>query len=192
MFFQVPGSLDAWLLLRSLRTLNIRIQRQSKTATALASWLNSLTSANYANSNEEEGNGTTGIVHKVFHTSLQANADELLSEDGTKQMTCGPPCFSVLLEKEVYAEYLPSRLKLFFREFEVAHHFVHLRTSDVGSEFLHSQNATSLGGVESLIEQRKVSDPSCDPRLGKLFFSFTCETYSHPSACSRSPYLGRS
>lgn len=54
------------------------------------------------------------------------------------------------------------------REFEVAHHFVHLRTSDVGSEFLHSQNATSLGGVESLIEQRKVSDPSCDPRLGKL------------------------
>ena len=111
---QVPGSLDAWLLLRSLRTLNIRIQRQSKTATALASWLNSLTSSNHANSNEEEGNGTKGIVHKVFHTSLQENASDLLSEDGTKQMTSGPPCFGVLLEKDVYAEYLPSRLKLFF------------------------------------------------------------------------------
>ncbi|GAA5896839.1 putative cystathionine beta-lyase [Sporobolomyces salmoneus] len=139
----VPGSLDAWLLLRSLRTLNIRIQRQSKTATALARWLNSLTAANHANSGEEEGNGTKGIVHKVFHTSLQDNANDLLAEDGSKQMTGGPACFGVLLEKEVYAEYLGSRLQLFF-------------------------NATSLGGVESLIEQRKISDSSCDPRLVRL------------------------
>ncbi|GAA5955198.1 hypothetical protein JCM3765_003242 [Sporobolomyces pararoseus] len=139
----VCGSLDAWLLLRSLRTLNIRIQRQSKTATALAQWLNSLTAENYANSGEEEGNGTKGIVHKVFHTSLQKDASELLAEDGSKQMTSGPACFAVLLEKEIYAEYLGSRLQLFF-------------------------NATSLGGVESLIEQRKVSDPSCDPRLVRL------------------------
>lgn len=139
----VPGSLDAWLLLRSLRTLNIRIQRQSKTATALAHWLNSLTAEHYANSGEEEGNGTRAVVHKVYHTSLQADANELLAEDGSKQMKAGPACFGVLLEKEAYAEYLGSRLQLFF-------------------------NATSLGGVESLIEQRKVSDPRCDPRLVRL------------------------
>ncbi|GAA6007628.1 hypothetical protein JCM11491_003902, partial [Sporobolomyces phaffii] len=139
----VPGSLDAWLLLRSLRTLNVRIERQTKTATHLARWLNSLTAANYANSNEEAGNGTEGKVLKVYHTSLQADADDLLAEDGSKQMTRGPACFAILLEKEIHAEYLPSRLQLFF-------------------------NATSLGGVESLIEQRKISDPSCDPRLLRL------------------------
>jgi cystathionine beta-lyase/cystathionine gamma-synthase len=110
----VPGSLDAWLLLRSLRTLNIRIQRQSKTATALAQWLNSLTAEEYVNSGEKEGNGTKGIVRKVFHTSLQEDAKDLVAEDGSKQMTMGPACFGVLLEKEIYAEYLGSRLQLFF------------------------------------------------------------------------------
>ena len=33
------GSLDAWLLLRSLRTLHLRIPRQSENATILAKWL---------------------------------------------------------------------------------------------------------------------------------------------------------
>jgi cystathionine gamma-synthase len=33
------GSLEAWLLLRSLRTLHLRIARQSENATALAQWL---------------------------------------------------------------------------------------------------------------------------------------------------------
>ncbi|GAA6006021.1 hypothetical protein JCM11491_004092 [Sporobolomyces phaffii] len=130
----VPGSLDAWLLLRSLRTLPIRIERQTKTATQFVQWLNSLTAANWATSNEDEGNGTQGMVHQVFHTSLQTNASDLLAEDGSKQMKRGPACFSILMEKDVYAEYLPSRLQLFF-------------------------NATSLGGVESLIEQRYGSDP---------------------------------
>ena len=34
------GSLESWLLLRSLRTLHLRVPRQSENATELAHWLN--------------------------------------------------------------------------------------------------------------------------------------------------------
>ncbi len=34
------GSLESWLLLRSLRTLHLRVPRQSDNATELARWLN--------------------------------------------------------------------------------------------------------------------------------------------------------
>ena len=33
------GSLESWLLLRSLRTLHLRVPRQSENATGLAQWL---------------------------------------------------------------------------------------------------------------------------------------------------------
>lgn len=35
----VPGTLECWLLLRSLRTLSLRVMRQSASAAALAQWL---------------------------------------------------------------------------------------------------------------------------------------------------------
>ena len=35
----VMGSFESWLLLRSLRTLHLRIPRQSENATHLAQWL---------------------------------------------------------------------------------------------------------------------------------------------------------
>lgn len=38
------GSFESWLLLRSLRTLHLRVLRQSQTATALVAWLHELTS----------------------------------------------------------------------------------------------------------------------------------------------------
>ena len=37
------GSLESWLLLRSMRTLHLRVPRQSQTATALVAWLHELT-----------------------------------------------------------------------------------------------------------------------------------------------------
>lgn len=110
----VPGSLDVWLLLRSLRTLNVRVTRQAKTATALAHWLHSLTPENFDKSGEDAVKGMKGVVKKVYHTSLQPDAADLIAEDGSKQMTVGPACFSMLLESEVAAEYLGSRLQLFF------------------------------------------------------------------------------
>ncbi|GAA5939000.1 hypothetical protein JCM3775_002646 [Rhodotorula graminis] len=121
------GSLDVWLLLRSLRTLDVRVKRQSKTATRLAQWLATQVGG--------------GVVDKVYHTSLQDNADELLGPG--KQMELGPACFSVVLKSKDMASRLPNKLKLFI-------------------------HATSLGGVESLIEHRIISDPSENPCLVRL------------------------
>ncbi|GAA5921720.1 hypothetical protein JCM1841_007104 [Sporobolomyces salmonicolor] len=132
------GSLDAWLLLRSLRTLNIRVLRQSKTATALAQWLVSLTPDRYSGSEDDV---PVGVIEQVWHTALQSDAQDFIGPD--KQMTAGPACFAMLLTKPIYAQYIPSRLSLFV-------------------------SATSLGGVESLIEQRLVSDPGADPRLVRI------------------------
>lgn len=59
------GSLEAWLLLRSLRTLHLRVPRQSKTATALAQWLKGAAGA-------RSFDGIPGgIVEKVWHSSFQ-------------------------------------------------------------------------------------------------------------------------
>lgn len=131
------GSLDAWLLLRSLRTLQVRVTKQSETATKLAQWLAALARA-------EPGtdiDGPGGVVQQVWHTCLQENRAELLGEG--KQMTSGPATFAILLKNELYATHLPHHLECFIP-------------------------ATSLGGVESLIEQRLVSDPGADPRLVRI------------------------
>jgi cystathionine gamma-synthase len=62
------GSLEAWLLLRSLRTLHLRVPRQSATATLLAQWLSSIAKT-------EQGrcfDGVPGgILDKVTHSCLQ-------------------------------------------------------------------------------------------------------------------------
>ncbi|TNY18667.1 cystathionine gamma-synthase [Rhodotorula diobovata] len=131
------GSLDAWLLLRSLRTLSLRVARQSATATSLAQWLAALSRADTGT----DLDGPGGVVEHVWHTSLQADARELLGEG--RQMTSGPACFAILLRKAQFATHLPHKLKFFVP-------------------------ATSLGGVESLIEQRLVSDPGADPRLVRI------------------------
>ena len=61
-----------------------------------------------------------------------------------KQMPGGyGPVFAVWMRDEHLAKHLPSKLRLF-------HH------------------ATSLGGVESLVEWRRMSDRDCDPRLIRL------------------------
>ncbi|KAI5478289.1 hypothetical protein MNV49_005244 [Pseudohyphozyma bogoriensis] len=131
-----PGSLESWLVLRSLRTLGIRVARQSATATALAQWLSSLTRA----APGTDLDGPAGVVKKVWHTSLQ-QGESFIGEG--KQMTAGPPCFAILLEKKSYAERLPHVVKYFMA-------------------------ATSLGGVESLMEQRVVSDSGADPCLIRI------------------------
>ncbi|GAA5977362.1 hypothetical protein JCM11641_000075 [Rhodosporidiobolus odoratus] len=121
---------ELWLLLRSLRTLNLRIQRQAATSTAIAKWLHTLTGS--------AGGELAGVIKVVWHTTLQDNANELVG-DG-KQLSAGPACFGLLTTKPEYATQLANELK----------YFIH---------------ATSLGGVESLIEHRIISDPKCDPCL---------------------------
>lgn len=83
------------------------------------------------------------LVQEVHHASLQAEA----KEDGSwiqKQMPNGyGAVFSIVLKDAAVAKRLPSKLSLF-------------------------QHATSLGGVESLVEWRAMTNTSIDQRLVRL------------------------
>lgn len=59
------GSFEAWLLLRSLRTLHLRVPRQSQTATAVAQWLN------LASGGNSHDGVPAGLIDVVLHSSLQ-------------------------------------------------------------------------------------------------------------------------
>ncbi|KAI1338574.1 PLP-dependent transferase [Xylariaceae sp. FL0016] len=137
----VMGSLEGWLGVRSLRTLELRVRRQSADAEALVRWL-------VGEMREERGGGGGGVVREmvaeVKHASLQT--EDLEGEDAwlRRQMPNGfGPVFAVYMKDAEDAKRLPSKLQLF-------HH------------------ATSLGGVESLIEWRAMSDLGVDKRLLRI------------------------
>ncbi|KAI5957210.1 hypothetical protein KGF54_000138 [Candida jiufengensis] len=109
------GNLESALLVRSLRTFELRVARQSKTAEIIVKFLN-------------ENKSKFPNLDKIYHGSLQT--DEFIQ----KQMPNGhTPVFGIEMINEHTAKSFPSKLKLF-------HH------------------ATSLGGAESLIEWRAMSD----------------------------------
>ena len=143
----VMGGMEAWLCVRSLRTLGMRVERQSKNAEQLVAWLDG---------EVQKGHGVVAnAVRRVRHASLQLKRyDEVDKDEGEwlhEQMPKGfGPVFAMELASEGIAKRLPSCLKL----------FVH---------------ATSLGGVESLIEWRVMSDATADPRLVRI--SVGCEAW---------------
>ncbi|KAE8147351.1 pyridoxal phosphate-dependent transferase [Aspergillus avenaceus] len=133
-FGSVTGNLEAWLGLRSLRTLEVRVERAGKSSEKLISWLHQAQKAENPAPGSEEHIIQT-VLQKMYHASLQ---DEPWVR---KQMPNGfGPVFSVVLQSEDFAKVLPSKLHLF-------------------------QHATSLGGVESLIEWRALSDSRVDRKL---------------------------
>jgi len=135
----VMGSLEAWLLLRSLRTLHLRVPRQAATATALASWLDHIARAP---SGQQYDGVPGGLVSKVWHSSLQGR--DARGFEPSKQMEGGwSATFSILLSEPAMADRLPDLLRYFIP-------------------------ATSLGGVESLISKPWRSNPKADPRLLRL------------------------
>lgn len=117
----VLGTLETWLTLRSLRTLDLRVKRQSETATAVAQWL-------------------IGKVPKVWHPSLPDHPGHRIARE---QMRGPGGVLSIELATEAQARGLPSRLHLF-------------------------RDATSLGGVESLIEWRRRHDAHAPPALLRI------------------------
>ncbi|KAK4127112.1 PLP-dependent transferase [Parathielavia appendiculata] len=131
----VMGNFEGWLGVRSLRTLELRVKRQSESTQHLVDWL--------ASQKKAGGNVVSDLVYKIQHSSQQPEAsqpDSWLS----KQMPNGHgPVFSLWLKSEEHAKRLPSKLFLF-------HH------------------ATSLGGVESLVEWRAMSDSTVDRRLVRV------------------------
>lgn len=127
----VMGGLESWLAVRSLRTLEVRVQRQSESAGRLVAWIDG------AMKGREDADAVSAVVDSLTHASLQKEDMEWLS----KQMPNGyGPVFSITMKTVEMARRLPDRLLLL-------HH------------------ATSLGGVESLIEWRAMSDAEIDPRL---------------------------
>lgn len=129
------GSLELWLGVRSLRTLQLRVQRASENAEKLVAFLQGALDLKEEPAPDSDEAAVRACVAKINHASLQKEAWV------RKQMPRGfGPVFSILLHDADKARRLPSRLKFF-------HH------------------ATSLGGVESLIEWRAMSDERVDRRL---------------------------
>ncbi|KAI0692250.1 cystathionine gamma-synthase [Cerioporus squamosus] len=127
------GSLEAWLLLRSLRTLHLRVPRQSENAAGLAQWLSK------AAGGKAYDGIPAGTIYKVSHSSLQGK--DARGFDPKTQLEGGWNATFAIYEK--YAARFPHSLKYFIP-------------------------ATSLGGVESLIEQRVLLEPGADPRLVRI------------------------
>ena len=125
----VMGSFEGWLGVRSLRTLELRVGRQSESAERLVGWLDERV--------RDEGGWVGRVVLGVRHASLQKEDMGWLK----RQMPNGfGAVFAICMKNERLARRLPSKLALF-------HH------------------ATSLGGVESLIEWRTMTDKTVDTRL---------------------------
>jgi cystathionine beta-lyase/cystathionine gamma-synthase len=142
----VMGSMEGWLGVRSLRTLELRVERQSHNATKLVTWLNAAlhpekeSSISYSPTlSLADGKVIRDVLANIEHASLQE--DDIKDGWLLKQMPNGfGPVFSITMKEESLARRLPSKLQLF-------HH------------------ATSLGGVESLIEWRTMTDSKVDTRL---------------------------
>ncbi|KAI1312362.1 Cys/Met metabolism PLP-dependent enzyme-domain-containing protein [Xylaria venustula] len=132
----VMGSLEGWLGIRSLRTLELRVRKQSADAEKLVRWLET--------ERGREGSVVHDTVAEIKHASLQVGSQGEELGWLKRQMPNGfGPVFSLSMKQEAYARKLPSKLHLF-------HH------------------ATSLGGVESLIEWRSMTDAGVDKRLLRL------------------------
>lgn len=101
----VLGAFESWLGMRSLRTLPLRIQRQSESTGRLVSWL--------VDTLAEKGEDSlilSSSIEAVGHTSLQKADFEWL----LLQMPSGfGPVFSITMKSEEMARTLPSKLRLF-------------------------------------------------------------------------------
>lgn len=116
------ANLESAMLVRSLKTYELRITKQSENAAKLVKFL-------------VDNRSKFPALGEIYHSSLQE--DQFVKE----QLPNGhSPIFSLSLVNEQLAKSFPSNLKYF-------HH------------------ATSLGGVESLIEWRALSDFKVDPTL---------------------------
>lgn len=119
------ANLEASLLLRSLKTFELRVRKQSENATALVNYL-------------VENKSALPKLVGIHHSSLQK--EEFVS----KQLKgVHSPTFSIVVDSEATARQLPTKLKYF-------HH------------------ATSLGGAESLIEWRCLSDSTAPVGLLRI------------------------
>ena len=142
----VMGSMEGWLGIRSVRTLELRVQRQAYNVEKLVGWLHAALNPEKESSVSDTTTLSSGnskivreVVENIQHASLQG--EDLKEGWLKKQMPNGfGPVFAISMKTEELARRFPSKLALF-------------------------NHATSLGGVESLIEWRTMSDRTVDTRL---------------------------
>jgi len=91
----VPGNLESFLLVRSLRTLNLRVQKQSSNALELAKFL------------EKQDQ-----VLKVWNAGLESHSGHELAK---RQLAAphSPPCFAFQLKEASHMDTFSKNLKLF-------------------------------------------------------------------------------
>lgn len=103
----VMGSMEGWLGVRSLRTLDLRVKRQSENASKLVQWLDV---CKKTDSKDKEAALVKAVVRNVQHASLQHEDMHWLK----KQMPNGfGPVFLFWVKEEWMARRLPSLLSLF-------------------------------------------------------------------------------
>lgn len=136
----VMGALEAWLLTRSLRTMTLRVRRQSDTAGSLVHWLHESLSPPPSNPSNSI---IPQIIHSIHHASLQPEAQDPSSWLRAQMPRGYGPVFAIYMRTQDLARRLPSCLTLW-------------------------RHATSLGGVESLVDWRALYDPEADGRLLRM------------------------
>ena len=124
----VLGSLESFLLLRSLRTFELRFRKQSANSVIIARWL-------------EEKRISTGLVTHVWHPSLPSHPSFKYAKTFCNDLY--PPTFGFSMKTQAMAQKLAQSTYLFVE-------------------------ATSLGGIESLIDWRRRWDPKNPPTLLRI------------------------
>ncbi|KAJ1899487.1 hypothetical protein LPJ66_002070 [Kickxella alabastrina] len=140
------GSLETWLLLRSLRTLSVRVKQQSATATRLVSFLESIRRSAIATQCHkpcEEQLSLGRHIASVQHASLQINGAQCNPNIALQHPNGFGAVFAVSFASKCQALFVARALGL--------HRF-----------------ATSLGGVESLVDWRYGWDSSAQPTLLRI------------------------
>ena len=94
----VMGNFEAWLLLRSLRTLKLRVTQQSNSAAYLANWL--------ASKSEK----CLSIVTKVWHASLPSHPGHEIAK---RDCSGWSGVLSIELATSLQARLLVRNLELF-------------------------------------------------------------------------------
>jgi cystathionine beta-lyase/cystathionine gamma-synthase len=139
----VMGGLEGWLGVRSVRTLQLRVMRQSEVAQRLVDALDGALTGHTVGTglSQSDADIIKSVVKQVHHASLQTQDYKTWLK---KQMPNGyGPVFAIVMKSADLARTLPSKLHLF-------HH------------------ATSLGGVESLIEWRTMTDSTVGKDLLRI------------------------
>lgn len=123
----MPGNFEAWLLLRSLRTLQVRWKQQSNTALQIARWLQSLVvDADEPSKDAEDQHIIKAkMIRRVWHASFQPRKDKdparihKIEEGGknfdpSEQMAEGwPATFAFRLSEKKLANQLPHETRYF-------------------------------------------------------------------------------